>query len=333
MPVTIPRSSAALLTNLVDYAGLYPPAKLGMSAAVDNYATYLRSQESWMLGRFICPVSRLEELRRESRGLLPTTDTHGEPAAQDDDLAPAQAPWRISAIIDGDLDEDLDAIFAFNHEHQQPRNGLANIDAIELKAGSPAAIDDALDSIPEEVYPFFEFPLAGDIRGFIAALSGSDAAAKIRTGGVSPDAFPSCHAIAAFLIAASQADVPFKATAGLHHPIRSEHPLTYEPNCPRGVMHGFLNLFLAACLVRSAQPTPTADSIANLLAEQSASAFRVSGDSIQWINGSAGGGGGARAVLSVTADQIRDTRETFATSFGSCSFDEPVEDLRAIKWL
>lgn len=313
------RSLTALLTNLVDYAGLYPPAKLGMSAAVDNYATYLRSEESWMLGRFICPVSRLEEFRREARGLLPIV----EPAPDaTDDLLPAQTPWRLSAIIDGDLEENLDAIFAFNHEHQQPRNGLANIDAIEVKAATPSAIDTALDSIPEEVYPFFEIPFAGagvDVRGFVAALSGTDAAAKIRTGGLTPDAFPAAEPLAAFLVAAASADVPFKATAGLHHPIRAEHPLTYEPNCPRGVMHGFVNLFLAGCFARSLRPS--AEQLAQLIADQTPQNFRFSDAGVEW-----------RGVR-LSTDQITEGREVFATSFGSCSFDEPVEDLRALKWL
>ncbi len=314
------RSTAALLTNLIDYAGLYPPAKLGMSAAVDNYATYLQSAQSWMLGRFIAPVSRLEEFRREARGLLPTTDP---PPNEGSDFHPAQVPWRISAIIDGDLEENLDAIFAFNHEHQQPKNGLANIDAIELKAVSPIDIDRALDSIPEEVYPFFEIPLlAGqgqnaDTRGFVAALSGTDAAAKIRTGGLTPDAFPPVDSIAAFLVAA--ADVPFKATAGLHHPVRSEHPLTYEPNCPRGVMHGFINVFVAACIARSSRVT--AEQLTRVLSETSPGAFRLTDDALYWQS------------VRVDTDQVQEAREVFATSFGSCSFEEPAEDLRALKWL
>lgn len=76
------RSLLTLLHGLVDYAGLYPPAKLGMAAAVDNYATYLHSRESWMLGRFICPVSRLEEFRREAKALLPTTEIVLPPATE-----------------------------------------------------------------------------------------------------------------------------------------------------------------------------------------------------------------------------------------------------------
>lgn len=375
------RSLLTLLHGLIDYAGLYPPAKLGMAAAVDNYATYLHSRESWMLGRFICPVSRLEEFRREAKGLLPKTEIvlpdtsdgdeggpaagqthdratspeheragpssnplphgrgslisssmglppmpgihHGGAATGEADIKAWESPWGLSAIIDGDLEENLDAIFAFNHEHQQPKNGLANIDVIELKAASPGFIDEALDSIPEELYPFFEIPLvsgvAGDVRGYMTALAGTDAAAKIRTGGVTPEAFPTCEAVAEFLVAAAAADVTFKATAGLHHPLRSEHGLTYEPNGPRGVMHGFLNVFIAAAAAK--RMNASAAILTQLVQEQDASAIRFSEEGIEWR--------GSRLSIA----DIAQVRERFAISFGSCSFDEPVEDLREMKLL
>ena len=43
-----------------------------------------------------------------------------------------------------------------------------------------------------------------------------------------------------------EADVRFKATAGLHHPLRAEFPLTYDAGAPVGAMFGYLNVFLAA---------------------------------------------------------------------------------------
>jgi hypothetical protein len=292
-----------------------------MRPAVERFAKYLRSPQSWMLGRFILPVSRIEEFRKASVGLLPAehveSDTH------------ADQPWLISAIIDGDLDENLDSIFAFNHEHQSPRNGLALIDAVEIK--TPSAdnagadfIDAALESMPEEVYPFFEIPImparpgqpAPDIRGLIAALAGADAAAKVRTGGLTPDAFPPPDLLAEFICASAASDVPFKATAGLHHAVRAHYPLTYEPNCPRGVMHGFLNLFLAAALVKTHRADAQAAS--RLLAETDPEAFRFSDTLVNWHE----------YVLNDA--QLAHTRETFALSYGSCSFEEPVEELQRL---
>ena len=332
----------ALLQGLIDYAGLFPPAKLDMADAVKHYAGYLRSPHSWMLGRFICPVSRLEEFRNATLGLLPggggqqMGSSHASRAMADGDeglhVVPpdthphhADDPWPISAIIDGDLDEDLDAIFAFNREHSLPAKGLATVDAIEIKvptsstADAAVFVDEALDLIPEEVYPFFEIPVftdhgqAPDLRGLVTALSGADAGAKLRTGGVTPETFPSALRVAEFIVACAQADVPFKATAGLHHPIRAEHPLTYEPNCPRGVMHGFLNVFLAAAFVQ--RHHLDIETTAAILSETNPRAFTFNVRAVSWRK------------LSVEAADLGIARETFALSFGSCSFTEPVEDL------
>lgn len=315
------RALHTLLSGLIDYAGLFPPAKLPMAPSVDKYAAYLRSPHAWALGRFICPVSRLEEFNAEAHRLFPAKAP--EALAPDQPPRPWEELWKISAIIDGDLNEDLDAVFAFNHEHEDPRKGLANIDAIELKATSVDFIDATLDTIPEELFPFFEIPLGStgkgmDTRGFVACLAGADAGAKIRTGGVTPDAFPKVEAVAEFLMAAAAADVPFKATAGLHHPIRAEYALTYEPNCPRGVMHGFLNVFLAAALARQRRP---AREITDLLAETSPKAIEAGNNGIRW-----------RDVL-FSIEDIDETREIFALSYGSCSFEEPIDDLRKLGML
>lgn len=316
------------MSGLIDYAGLFPPAKLDMSTAVDKYAAYLRCPHAWMLGRFIVPVSRLEEFRAEAHRLLPNrlpVHEEGEvPAA----VAaapphPWEEPWKLSAIIDGDLNENLDTIFAFNHEHQNPKNGLANIDAVEIKAPDVEFIDRTMDLIPEELYPFFEIPLSlpgkpAEVRGFVACLAGSDAAAKIRTGGVTREAIPPIEAVGEFLIASAAADVPFKATAGLHHPIRAEYPLTYEPQCPRGVMHGFLNVFLAATLARQRRKP---SEINEMLAEVSAKSLEVGNNGIRW-----------RDIL-IPIEEIDECRDTFALSYGSCSFEEPVEDLKKLGML
>ncbi|MBX3358956.1 MAG: hypothetical protein KF745_11080 [Phycisphaeraceae bacterium] len=300
------RSLRSLLTGLIDYAGLFPPAKLPMKAAVDAYAKHLTADHAWMLGRFICPVSRFEEFRQAATPHLSR------------DMTGAVPPWRVSALIDGDLNENMDAIFAFNSEHSDPDRGLAVVDAAELKLPAKAnadEIDTILDSFPDDIFPFFEIAASPghDFRGQIAALAGAGAGAKIRTGGLTPDAFPSPELVAQFIIACDAADVPFKATAGLHHPVRAEHNLTYEPGCPRGVMHGFLNVFMAACFARSASVPHT--EIESILAETDPSRFRFSDTSAAWRN------------RQIDATEIEGIRDSFALSFGSCSFDEPVEDL------
>ncbi len=136
--------------------------------------------------------------------------------------------------------------------------------------------------------------------------------AKIRTGGITPDAFPAIGNVAEFLRACKAKGVAFKATAGLHHPLRCVKPLTYEPNAPIGTMHGFLNVFLAAALLDHAD---------EVLAETDPHAFAFDDDGASWR--------GHR----VTTEEIVAMRRDFATSFGSCSFEEPIGDLRALGWL
>jgi len=305
-------SLRTFMSGLIDYAGLYPPAKLPMQPASEAFARGLMSEHQWMLGRFICPTSRLREFSKAAAVMMPgthATSGYREHAAAE--------PWRLSVIIDGDLAADLATIAAFNQHHEREDNGRAAADALELKVLRPDQIDAAIDLIPDDYYPFFEFPAevvsGGDCRGFVAALAGHGAAAKIRTGGITPDSFPSTRAIAEFMVACAGAEVPFKATAGLHHPIRAEYPLTYEPGCPRGVMHGFLNVFIAAALVFGDHVD--AGRAAAVLEDRNAANFHFTDEGVRWNS------------LFVEVMQIARAREVFCLSYGSCSFDEPWQDL------
>ena len=305
-------SIRTLLTGLVDYAGLYPPASLDMAPCVENHARYLRGEHPWILGRLICPCSRLEELSGAAAALMPGTyATSGYR-----EMARGEA-WQVSAIIDGPLDECLDAIDAFNERHASEDSGLATIDAIEMRAEAPGRIDEAMERIPETLYPFFEVPPVGEVRGFVAAVAGyqdqGPAAAKIRTGGVQPEAIPTIERVARFIHACALAGVPFKATAGLHHPIRSEHALTCEPDSPRAVMHGFLNVFLAAGFARGERLDLS--EIVAILGETDASRFTFTDDFVKWEG----------RILETPA--LARSRRTFAMSYGSCSFEDPVNDL------
>jgi len=314
----MPRSLNTLMTDLIDYAGLFPPAKLSMPAAVEAYNRARIGEHEWMLGRFVCPVSRLEEFGRAAAPLLPGTNASSGYRPMGD----AAGPWRLTVLMDGDdRESDLAEIEGFNDHHAEPDNGLAKIDMCEIKVAEVGEIDDWLDDIPEDVYPFFEFPIgpdgsATDCRGFVAALSGNAAAAKVRTGGITANAFPLPDELAAFLHACAATDVPFKATAGLHHAVRGPHRLTYEKDAPTAPMHGFLNLFIAAAICRAMRPD-RAVTLAILSGEEPAE-FKFSADVLAW-----------REHLLAVTDVAR-VREAFALSFGSCSFDEPIEELKAM---
>ena len=103
-------------------------------------------------------------------------------------------------------------------------------------------------------------------RRSLAAVRRLGGRAKVRTGGVTRDAFPTTSDLIRFLRRCVRAGLPFKATAGLHHPLRAEYRLTYAPDSPAGVMFGFLNLFLATAFLRAGMEETEA---ARLLEERS----------------------------------------------------------------
>ncbi|MCA9284276.1 MAG: hypothetical protein KDA22_03610 [Phycisphaerales bacterium] len=298
------RTVRILMDRIVDYAGLFPPAKLDMAATVRNFAQFRDGEDAWMLGRLVVPVARFEEFEREADSLLSRS-------TGDDDF------WTISALTapmgDPGYRSDLRAIEAFNERHANGQHGAVVVDTIETKAGDAATLDRGLDATTDGLFAFVELPVETDCRGLIAALSGRFAAAKVRTGGVTPEAVPSVEQLARFVSACAAADVPFKATAGLHHPLRHQGTAaTNEPGCP---VHGFLNVFLAAIAAWKAKASE--GEVAALLDERSIASFRFDDERV------------AFGRFTLGAADVREGRERFALSFGSCSFEEPLEDLRS----
>jgi hypothetical protein len=142
--------------------------------------------------------------------------------------------------------------------------------------------------------------------------------AKVRTGGLTPQAIPTPETLHDFLVEASGRRLPFKATAGLHHPLRSLRPLTYAADSPRAVMHGFLNVFIAASF---AWYRGDEEEVLDVLTEEDPRAFQFVGDVLRWRH------------YGLTTVQIQAARDEFAHSFGSCSFEEPVAELRELGFL
>jgi len=245
-------SLRALVSNLIDYAGLYPPAGLPLEEVLARYGRYRSSPECWMLNRLVLPASKLAEARLEDG-------------------------WRVTLLVEGETGP-------------LPKQ----VETVETKGG-------ACFSLPTYV----EAPFDRISNGF----------AKIRTGGLTPDAIPSSQHLADFLHATAARRLPFKATAGLHHPVRAGHPLTYAPDAPRAVMHGFLNVFVGAAFAWMHAPLPV---LTEVLEETDARAFEFRDGELRWRG------------HSVSTRQIADARANFAHSFGSCSFEEPVEGLQEL---
>jgi hypothetical protein len=292
----------ALLAGLVDYAGLFPPAGLEMRQAVESYATYLASSEREILGRFILPLARVGEFERIARAFLPSE--------------PESEPWRLSVLVGGDTAGAARQMLEFNDRHTPlSESGNALIEVVELKAETPDAVKIHCSALPGVFTAYVELPLGRGVTDLVEAVSSVGARAKIRTGGTTPDSFPRAQDVVDFMVACKRFNVAFKATAGLHHPLRGAYRLTYEPAAAEGTMYGYLNLFVAAALVYRGGPEKD---VLDALVETDATAFSFSDTAVEW-----------RGIEIPTAE-LRAVRENFANSFGSCSFREPVDEIREL---
>ena len=241
-----------MLTHLIDYAGLYPPAALPLSEVTERYQQYRASPHHWMLNRLVLPLVKLPEARLE-------------------------AGWRVTLLVDdepGPLPPQVESL-----ETKLPR-----------RLSLPTYCETAMDGITS---------------GF----------AKVRTGGLTPEAIPDAETLAEFLHRAAARRRPFKATAGLHHPLRSQRPLTYAADSPCATVHGFLNVFAAAAFAWHGADRST---VLAILREEEPDAFEFGDQEMRWSG------------QSLTTAQVQNARRDFAHSFGSCSFEEPVADLRQL---
>jgi len=291
-----------LLQGIVDYAGLFPPASRGMAAAASEYAEHRGGVDAWALGRFVLPAARLDEFEDAAAATLPREGAKS---------------WALSALLGSDLEEDIARIEHFNLRHGDARAGAVIVDTVELKTHSPRDVARASELLDRRFDTYMELPAEMAPDEIVDAISRTTAKAKIRTGGVTADAFPSAEQVVRFAGCCIRQGVAFKATAGLHHPWRAEYPLTYAPDAPRGVMFGFLNLLLAVALLRAGLGEQQAIAA---LEDRDSSSIRFGADGLHWRG----------QALSVSVlEQARDT----LVAFGSCSFRDPVGDLRALHLL
>ena len=288
-------SIRVLLSEIIDYAGLFPPSQISMPEAVINYATYKNSNYGWMLGRFILPVSRLDEFLENARDFI----------SRDGKRA-----WRLSVLAGEDINQTIRAIKEFN-----AKNGPGVVcDALEVRANTVSKIENTVRALPDDITAYFEIALNENFVDLVSTLAIKGQRAKIRTGGVITEDFPSSKQIIRFVRTCMAANVPFKATAGLHHPIRCFKPLTYAPDAPQGTMHGFLNLLLMTAFARESF---RGSLLEDLMEEEFEEVFTFHDNAVRWRNDHA---------LSITLLEL--VRKSGMISFGSCSFDEPIADLR-----
>lgn len=321
-------SLRALLRDSIDYAGMFPPASLSLGQAWRNYAGYRRQPEAWMLGRMVCPAPRLAELAALDEMDPPSLPT------------PREREPAVSVLLTGGETSDawrqsVERELGVVRQFQQ----ALRIDSLEVRLpadaagqGSRSAWERLLDALNESetsgVWQFLELPgevaqngdaafrqlvdFLGDVQKQ-RPKGGRKLGFKLRTGGVKPQAFLSSAQLASVICALRDARVPWKATAGLHHPLPAV-------DAQSGVrMQGFVNLLTAAAIADVLE-APQVD-VQNILEDDDPRNFQFAGPSLAWEG------------LSIETPQIEQSRRRSFLSFGSCSFDEPRDGLRALGWL
>jgi hypothetical protein len=279
----------ALLGSAIDYAGFFPPATLSLRNTIANYRDYRASSDGWALGRLVLPASRLDEV-----------------TAMADGLSSPGGPIAIAAVVGTGTADDVDAIERF-HRAQD----FARVETVEVKAGSPGTALAVLAGIPPGWVIYLEVPPGEAGDGVLDVAAARGARAKIRSGGTEAGAIPHADAVSHFLLSAEARGVPFKATAGLHHPLRGVYPLTYAPDAPVGTMYGYLNLALAALAAWSGRG---AELVRSALLESEPGALRLGAEALAWRD------------ESFPLETVASMRAEFFHGFGSCSFREPLDE-------
>ena len=304
MPVA---SLQALLAHSIDYAGMFPPCSLPLDKALRNQSEYVRCPDAWMLGGFVLSTEQFNPTRQ----LLSEFD--------------AQHPLRVAALgaktanadVFVDAVDNADAAIRAFARHNVDLISISHLEMFLPMDVDVAALNEAR-SILGDLPVFWEAP-PERAEQTIALLSefNSDADAatfgyKLRTGGVTADAFPTSMQIAKALVTPATHQLPLKFTAGLHHPLRQ-----YREEVQTR-MHGFLNVLAAAVL--AAEHRWDADQTAIMLDDENASSFSFTDEFFAWRE------------WRIDTKRL-EYRRRFSVSFGSCSFDEPRDDLRALNLL
>ena len=305
--MAVSASLRALLDQSIDYAGMFPPCSLALGPALQNHASYVRSPEAWMLNGFVLPVEQFYATRQFLSEFDPS---HTLRVAA---LGPktANADGFLDALYDADAairsfsKYDLDLVSVSHLEMFLP----PDVDSADLKEAR---------AIVGESPVFWEAP-PKRAEQTVALLSGHNSdeelatfGFKLRTGGVTADAFPTSAQIAQALVKPATHQLPIKFTAGLHHPIRQFRDEV------KTKMHGFLNVLGAAVL--AAEHQWSADQAATMLEDEDPGSFSFADEFFAWRD------------WKIDTERLQ-YRRRFVRSFGSCSFDEPREDLRALGFL
>lgn len=304
------------IEKIIDYAGIFPPEKLALPKAFQNFNSYKKSKFSWILSKFIIPANKLNELTK----LIKKSDTLTKLS-----LSVIGSSGLDISEFNKNFTNDLISIEQFYYQNYPN----ISIDSFEVKLPQTTFIfpdcDETLEimisisaglegTLGIKLPVFFEAPLIEDyeLEIFLTAQSIADLSNncgyKLRTGGVVKSAFPKAKIIAYAILCCLEFKIPIKFTAGLHHPFYH-----FNKQYKTG-MHGFINLFAAAILAYQFELSDI--EIINILTDKNSETFIFNNDFFQYKD------------FKLKNSKILSSRNEFALSFGSCSFIEPIEDLK-----
>jgi hypothetical protein len=300
-------SLRALLDQAIDYAGMFPPCSLALEPALQNQARYVRSPEAWMLNGFVLPVEQFDAARQFLSEFDRQHPLH----------VAALGPKTANADAFLEAFEDADSAIRSFSEHEV---NLVSVSHLEMSL--PPDVDSAClkeaRALVGDLLVFLEAPpeRAEQTIRLLADHNFDQEVAtfgyKLRTGGVTADAFPTSAQIARALVTRGTHQLPIKFTAGLHHPIRQFRDEV------KTTMHGFLNVLGAA--VFAVEHQWDADQAVIMLEDEDLRSFSFTDDFFAWRD------------WKIDTGRLQ-YRRKFVRSFGSCSFDEPRDDLRALNLL
>ena len=286
----------SFLENIIDYAGIFPPASFAAASALAKYRTYRSGAESWILGSLAWSCSTLSEL-----GQLLTPNDEIELALIGRPSTNWQT-WQDARLQDV---EDVNLLL-----EKAPNVAAATYESRIDDLSHISEVLNSLRSLGKETDIYIELPWDQPIDDALAEIAMAEwARVKFRTGGKTKDAYPTPTQLASVLKQCIDLEIEFKLTAGLHEPISHIDAST-------GVLaHGFLNVLMATSAAY--QDDASVDEI---------SAILESSDPSLW---SLKKGLSFEGKLLI-ADDLDNARSFFG-SFGSCSVTEPLEGLRRLQ--
>lgn len=312
------------MTGIIDYAGMYPPAKLAFEQAFTNFLAYQQVDDHWMMNRFVFPIQQAHQLI-----------TFAE------QLSLSKKPIKLS-VLPVYKDRANEFIQQFHSDYQIlsdviKKNEL-NLDITLFEFKLPEELKNASQSL---VYPFFNSFLSVfdsktlkktsvyvemckldrdwqySMDRFTNLLAfyptRNTFGFKLRCGGITSESFPEVSMVAGAIFMCREKGLSMKFTAGLHH------PLSHFNSSLNTRMYGFFNVLGAAVL--SHTHLLSTKELEELIIEERIDQFSFADQGMKWRD------------YVVNTEQIKQARDQFCIGYGSCSFDEPRQDLRSLQLL